>query len=566
VIHARRRSRRYLALVVVLALVAGACGGKKDEGGPDGGTEAPAADPVRGGSVTYGVEAETGDGWCLQESQLAISGILVARAIYDTLTAPNEAGEYVPYLAEDIQPNEEYTEWTITVRDDVTFHDGTPLTAEVVKNNLDAYRGFVGPREEENPHPTRSPLLFLFVMENIDDVQVTADNQVTVTTFVPWVAFPAFLYSSGRLGITAQAQLDNTESCNTDLIGTGPFMLESPDDWIEGREFKATKNPEYWQDAPDGEPYPYLEELVFEPIIESEQRVNALLAGDIDLGHFSGAKDIIPLRESEEAGDVQTYETNANGEVAFLQLNNSKPPFDDVRIRQAMALAIDREDYRNTINLGEFETATGPFAPGSPGYLEDTGFPMEADPAEAERLIAEYEEENGALPTITYQATPGAATQELALYVQQAFGQIGLDIDLQTVQQDALIDNAISGEFDMMGFRNYPGGDPDELYVWFKGLSPVNFSRFDDPQINELLDQGRSETDPDARQQIYQDLNRRMGEQAFSVWANYTTWMVASTPAVFGYDEETMPNLPNGDRPSLGLAAGHPLYGLWVTE
>jgi ABC-type transport system substrate-binding protein len=116
-----------------------------------------------------------------------------------------------------------------------------------------------------------------------------------------------------------------------------------------------------------------------------------------------------------------------------------------------------------------------------------------------------------------------------------------------------------------MGFRNYPGGDPDELYVWFKGMSPVNFSRFDDPEVNDLLDRGRSETDPEVRATIYQDLNRRMGEQAFSLWANYTTWMVASTPTVFGYDDETMPDLPNGDRPSLGLASGHPLHGLWVT-
>jgi peptide/nickel transport system substrate-binding protein len=117
-----------------------------------------------------------------------------------------------------------------------------------------------------------------------------------------------------------------------------------------------------------------------------------------------------------------------------------------------------------------------------------------------------------------------------------------------------------------MGFRNYPGGDPDLLYVWFKGASPVNFGRFDDPEINELLDQGRSEPDPEVRAQIYQDLNRRMGEQVYSVWANYTTWMIASGTNVFGYDPETMPDLPNGDRPSEGLASGHPLYGLWVTE
>ena len=154
----------------------------------------------------------------------------------------------------------------------MTFHDGSPLTAEVVKNNLDAYRGAAGDH-------ARSPLLFLFVLDNIESVEVSGERDVVVTTKVPWVAFPAFLYSSGRLGITAQAQLDDTETCNRNLIGTGPFKLESPDDWVEGREFRAVENPDYWQDAPDGEPYPYLDEIVFEPIIESEQRVNALLSG-----------------------------------------------------------------------------------------------------------------------------------------------------------------------------------------------------------------------------------------------------------------------------------------------
>jgi peptide/nickel transport system substrate-binding protein len=343
-------------------------------------------------------------------------------------------------------------------------------------------------------------------------------------------------------------------------------MLESPDDWVEGREFKATKNPDYWQIAPDGQPFPYLDQLVFQPIIESEQRVNALEGGQIDIAHFSGAPDIIGLRESDEAGDVRTYESNANAEVTFVQMNVSKPPFDDVRIRRAAALAVDRADYKETINRGQFEAAAGPFAPGSLGYLEDTGFPVEQDQDEARALIAEYEEENGELPPITYQATPGALTQETALYIQQTLAEVGVDIELQTVQQDALIDNAIAGDFDIMGFRNYPGGDPDELYVWFKGKSPVNFSRFDDPEINELLDQGRSEPDAETRAEIYQNVNRRLGEQVYSVWANYTTWMIASGPNVFGYDDETMPKLPNGDTPSLGLAAGHPLYGLWVSE
>ena len=142
--------RRIAALVVSVALVLAACGGGKSTSADDAPAEA--GEPQRGGSVTYGLEAETGDGWCLQEAQLAISGTMVARSIYDTLTAPNADGEYVPYLAESVEPDQDYKEWTITLRDGVTFHDGSPLTAEVVKNNLDAYRGQYPAREPTPLH------------------------------------------------------------------------------------------------------------------------------------------------------------------------------------------------------------------------------------------------------------------------------------------------------------------------------------------------------------------------------------------------------------------------------
>jgi peptide/nickel transport system substrate-binding protein len=555
----RSRWTRWIAVLLAFGLLAGCGGGKGDDSTDD--EEPPSADEIqRGGTVRYGIEAETDGGWCMQEAQLAISGILVARAIYDTLTAPNNEGEYVPYLAEAVTPNDDFTEWTITVRDGVTFHDGSPLTAEVVKNNLDAYRG------AEGGH-ARSPLLFLFVMDNIESVEVSGERDVVVTTKVPWVAFPAFLFSSGRLGISAQAQLDNTDSCNTDLIGTGPFMLESPSDWTEGREFKATKNPDYWQEAPDGEPYPYLDELIFEPILESEQRVNALQSDDIQMGHFSASDDINSMRDLTDSGELSSYESVVNGEVTFIQWNESRPPFDDVRIRQAIALTIDFDDYNETIGRGILEQANGVFAPGSAGYVEDTGYPADSDLDEARALIAEYEEENGPIRPLGYLTGPQTVTQEQATYVQQALEEVGLTVEIETAQQSAVIDRAISGEFDMQAFRNYPGGDPDLLYVWFKSASPVNFARINDPEIDRILDEARSEPDAETRSQLYQDLDARMGEQAHYGFLNFTTWVIGSNPGVHGYDPETTPPLPDeGGTFDEGLAVGHPLHGLWIEQ
>ena len=140
--HGSRRRRSLVAGVVLSAsLIAAACGGGGSEGGSGGGGGDDGSDagtPTPGGTLVYGLEAENDEGWCLPEAQLAISGIQVARSIYDTLTAPNEEGEYVPFLAETVTPNATFDSWDIKLREGVKFHDGTDLTAEVVKNNLDA--------------------------------------------------------------------------------------------------------------------------------------------------------------------------------------------------------------------------------------------------------------------------------------------------------------------------------------------------------------------------------------------------------------------------------------------
>src|SRR4029453_8902507 len=97
--------------------------------------------PKPGGEVVWGLDAESPEGWCLPAAQLSASGIMVANAIYDTLVVINAKGEYVPYLAESVTPNATYDQWTIKLRPDVKFHDGSPLDADVVKLNFHGHRG-----------------------------------------------------------------------------------------------------------------------------------------------------------------------------------------------------------------------------------------------------------------------------------------------------------------------------------------------------------------------------------------------------------------------------------------
>jgi peptide/nickel transport system substrate-binding protein len=538
-------------------LIAAACGGGDDDdagGGNGGGASTDEGTPTPGGEIVYGLEAETASGWCLMEAQLAISGIQVARAIYDTLTAPDENGELKPFLAESFEPNDDYTQWTFTLREGVTFHDGTPLDATVVKNNLDAYRG---------QYPARSPLLFAFVFQDVANVEAVDARTVTVTTRRPWVSLPWFLWGSGRVGIMSQSQLDST-SCNDELVGTGPFMQES---WNVNDRFVAVKNPNYWQTDADGNQLPYLDRITFRPLDDGRARLNSLEGGELQAMHTSGSLQIEEIRQQAEAGALNNVESDEFGEVGYIMLNVSQPPFDNLVARQILAYGIDREQVNEIRAAGIPTLAQGPFAPGNVGYLEDADYP-DYDPDRAQELIAQYEQETGGPLEFTLTHAGDPETTQTAQLYQQLMDDIGVNVNLQPIaDQSALIDAAIGGEFQAVTWRNHPGADPDTQYVWWYNTAetpnPVNFGRFVDPEINRLLDEGRTTADEDERRQIYEDLNRRFAEQLWNLWASYTIWSIATQPNVHGVFG---PDLPDGSAPFPGLATGHPVSGLWVSQ
>ena len=538
---------RRAAAILALGMVAAACGGGDDDGGAGGTGDEDAGTPTPGGRVVYGLEAETADGWCLPEAQLAISGIMNANAIYDTLTRPNAEGEVEPFLAESVEPNEDSTVWTITLREGVTFHDGSELTAEVVKNNLDAYRG---------AYPTRSPQLTVFVFEPIESVEVVDDLTVEVTLKQPWVSFDATLWGGGRYGIVAQAQLDDEQTCATNLIGTGPFTFV---DWVPNQRFEAEKNPDYWATDAEGNQLPYLDAIEFRPIPEIETRLNSLRSGEINAMHTSDADTIVELRSLAESDEVNMYESDAFGEVSYNMLNESKPPFDNILAREALARAYDFDRVNEIINGGITTRATGPFAPGNIGHLEDSGYPT-YDLDEAKRLAAEYEEETGQPLSFTLSAQATQSVLRIAQLIKEMGEEAGIGVEIVSVDQSALIDTALEGDFEMITWRNHPGGDPDLQYNWWKSGSPVNFGRFQDEEIDALLDQGRESLEN--REQVYEDINRRFAEQIHNLWGWYTPWTVAMATDVQGVPGEG----PNATEGFPGLASGHRVEYMWVEQ
>ena len=374
----RRRWVATFAVVAAMALVVSSCSSSdnKKATGTKATTPSGEGTPKRGGSLVYGLEAETLGGWCPQSAQLAAGGIQVASAIYDTLTAPNDKGEYVPYLAKSVDHNADYTQWTIVLRDGIQFHNGEPFNADAVKMNLDGYL---------------SGILFGLVFADVNSVTVTGPMSVQITTRVPWVALPAFLWSTGRLGMAAPAQIRDKANCASNLIGTGPFMKK---EWTPNDKFVAVRNPNYWQKDENGVQLPYLDEITFRPQPDVSQLVNGLKGGQFDLIHLTDGKSIDLLRKDVKSGTLKMTESTRSAEISHTMLNNSKPPFDNVNARLAVIYATNADELNRVHEGNVNKLSKQPYAPETLGYQSDPGWPG-FDLKKAQDYVAKYKQETG---------------------------------------------------------------------------------------------------------------------------------------------------------------------------
>jgi peptide/nickel transport system substrate-binding protein len=566
------RRTRAVALVLLLVLVVAACGSSgsskannktPSSGGVSGDTN-DTGTPVNGGTLKYGIEADTSGGYCLYKAQLAIGGIQVARAFYDTLTMPGEDGKIHPFLAESVTGSNNNKTWTIKLRPNIKFHDGSPLNAQVVVDNLNHYR--------------KDNTLFIFVFADITDVKATDNMTVTVTSKVPWTAFPWFLWSSSRLGIMAEAQMKSPD-CNSKLIGTGPFMCQG-DCWKFNAQTTGVKNPNYWAKSADGKQLPYLDSIVFIPQENGAQRLTSLESGDFNAIHTSGPHQIVKIRDDVKSGSLKDIESDKYAEVGYELLNNcpdttngcgQASPFSHLSARQAVAYSINRDEFNQVRNDGISQQATGPYAPDVPGYTADTGLPT-YDLEKAKAAAAQYKQETGKDLAFTLSHTADTDTVADAQMIQSMVQKIpGVKVSLnQVADQSTLINLAIGRKFDAMLWRNHPGADPDTQYVWWhcdNGSTPkqacnniVNFNGFNDPIISTNLDKARSEPDDSKRTALYQDVNKEFGKQLFNLWGQWTLWTVAFQPAVHGVMAY---KLPDGSGTFPGLATGHPVSAMW---
>jgi peptide/nickel transport system substrate-binding protein len=451
--------------------------------------------------------------------------------VFDTLAAWDVDGNAVPYLAESFTPNETFTAWQVKLRPGISFHDGTPLNADALLVNFetaleDPIVGLAVRPFFPDPGAGGVPI------EKIDDLTIQL-NLLEPNAFLPGAL-------TGQLGFVAsptwlQDALADP-ALNQRPIGTGPFVFDRRE---EDSVTRFVRNDAYW----NGEVY--LDAIEFLPRTDPDVRADLLIEGEIEALHTSDPSAVQKLTAVDEIQNL----LDETGEESFLMINSQNPPFDDVRAREALARATPRQNYQQLIALGQNRLADQRYIPESRFHDPDVR-QVGDDPEGARALVEAYCADvpanctDGAID-IEYQwAGPSVVgTRTADLFVQAWDGLF--DVTRQELPQDDHILEAVTGQFDVVAWRQFGAVDPSGDNVWLlcrttAGLA-LNFTRLCDEQRDALLLEGQATTDEARRIEIYQEVEQRINEDYVYVYLVHTTWDNAFAPEVRGVCDATSP-------------------------
>ncbi len=528
------------AIVGVVALLASACGtgdSASDSTVPPGTfkaniTNQDAGPPQSGGQLTFGLNAET-DGWNPASNRWSGSGYIVGFSIFDPLAVFGADLKAHPYLAESFATNDDFTEWTIGVRPDVTFHDGTPVDAAAIVRSLSTQKA--------------SPLTGAS-LDFVDSITAGADGtSVVVAMNRPWSSFPEMLTAQTGV-IAAPSMLDDPDG-NKNPVGSGPFTFT---DWEQGSTLEVTKNTEYWRTG-----YPYLDSIEFRVVSDISARGTALASGALDIFETNDATQIIEFTDKAKNGeDVQIFtDQNGEGSKIFVGFNMAQPPFDDLLARQAVAYGSDVATLSQQAYDGIFPPVTGVFSENSPYYVKPDNYP-EFDQAKARELAQEYETKYGKQLEFDVNITAAPEVMSVAQVLQAQLAEVGIKVNIITKEQLTLIADALLGNYQSTGFILFGSPSLDREYVFFAspakpiGALSLNFTRIPDDQNKAIVDamaKARATDDDAVRKEQYAIVQQEMAKNL-----NFGFLVQQTSAVVFGNDvhgvlEWPMPDASGGD-------------------
>jgi ABC-type transport system substrate-binding protein len=459
----------------------------------------------------------------------------VLEHIYEPLFSMSPEGELEPLLAESITATSDNV-YVIELRQGINFTDGTPFNAEAVKANLEWVL------DTDNGAAFR---FLIVVAGQPPEIEVLGEHTLQITTSIPFAPLPAHL-SHGALAMVSPAALEQgAEFLASNAIGTGPYVLSA---WDRAEQVVLERNPDYWGDAPA------IDTLVFKVVPEAGARIVEIEAGTVDV-----AVRVPPA-------DIPRLEANPNVDVVitpglrtiYIFLNTTEPPFDDVRVRQAVNYAVDKQAIAESLFEGAARVSDAPFAPAIFGYAPQT--PYSRDVERARELLAEAGVEPGTRLVLYHPTERYPQDALVADAVRAQLGEVGLDVELRTLEWPQYVphvrrpapENDI--QFAMLGWST-PTMDADyALFALFHSSEhPPGFNGafYSNPEVDALLEAARSTLDPEERQAAYSEAISIIWEDAPWLFLYSEVQVTAIRSNVSGFivhpDESLIANFADKD-------------------
>jgi ABC-type transport system substrate-binding protein len=490
-----------MAGTVVDSLVAGVA---------DAATGISSVTPKMGGTLKVGLISDVPNYHNFNGAQgkMDASGFCLANALYDALFVAAANGKtWVPMLALSATPNANYTVWTVKLRQGVTFSNGDPFNAAIVVANFNA--------------AAADPTVGTAIRPIIAKVTAADTYTVVFNLVIPFSTFPISALSEQQTAYMAHPS-SLVKGYTGNPIGTGPFVVSS---WQVGYQSNFKKNKGYWRADAHNRQLPYLDAISFHTIPDDPTRNQALQSGQVDMILTQDGASIAALKSMRgisyrtdvndpidpsvnclivnTTGTMNQYFAWAGqfagagipGALSYLMQGQAvptqvqmadwmgtagavdpstlswnvklKPVLNDVSIRRACAMAINRSAYEKVIAGGVGSVADGIYRKSSP-YYRNPKYPA-YNPKAAKALVDAYKKKNGVSKVgfVIDIVSGSSSEQKLFAFLSQQLGAIGITVTPRPSTQSQLIQNVILGEYDCSSWNQFGGVDPSLNYVWF---------------------------------------------------------------------------------------------------